>query len=260
MKLLLEKLGLPQEGDFLLCKVTKIHFHSIFVHILEYGKLQGMIHISEVSPGRIRNIRDYVKEGKTVVCKVIRINRERSHVDLSLRRVTDSQRRIKVNQIKQEQVAEKIIEYVAKDEKKTLAPFFAEIHKQITEHYEFLFDAFSDVVESNAKIESLGVAKPIAAKLEVVIRQRIKPVIVEIKGKFKISSFAPDGVEQIKKVFAKAEKVKGDHRLTYKGGGVYDVLVKDKNYKNAEKVLSELTDTVVNPFAKLDATAEFIRA
>jgi translation initiation factor 2 subunit 1 len=41
--------------------------------IEEYGK-QGLIHISEVSPGRIRNIRDFVKEGKMVVCKVIKID------------------------------------------------------------------------------------------------------------------------------------------------------------------------------------------
>ena len=56
----------------------------------------GMIHISDVSPGRIRNIRDFVKEDKIVVCQVLRVSRERGYIDLSLRRVNDNQKRKKL--------------------------------------------------------------------------------------------------------------------------------------------------------------------
>ena len=79
--MLLMKQGLPEDGELVLCKVTNVQHHSVFVRMEEYGK-SGMIHISEIAPGRIRNIRDYVKEGKIVVCKVLRINEERGHVDL----------------------------------------------------------------------------------------------------------------------------------------------------------------------------------
>ena len=41
-----------KEGKLSLCTVTKIHFHSVFVNMDEYGRT-GLIHISEVSPGRI---------------------------------------------------------------------------------------------------------------------------------------------------------------------------------------------------------------
>ncbi|MEK6948847.1 MAG: S1 RNA-binding domain-containing protein, partial [Nanoarchaeota archaeon] len=60
--MLLQKKGFPQEDELVLCTVTKVEFHSVFVTLDEYGK-GGMIHISEVSPGRIRNIRDFVREG-----------------------------------------------------------------------------------------------------------------------------------------------------------------------------------------------------
>ena len=73
-----------------------------------------MIHISEISPGRIRNIRDYVKEGKKIVCTVLRIHKDKGHIDLSLRRVNENQRRQKNSQIKQEMLAEKIVENVAR--------------------------------------------------------------------------------------------------------------------------------------------------
>ena len=65
------KKGLPEEGEVLLCSVTKIYPHCVFVNIDDYSNKSGMIHISEISPGRIRNIHDYVKEGKKIVCKVL---------------------------------------------------------------------------------------------------------------------------------------------------------------------------------------------
>ena len=99
--MLLKKEGFPEEGELVMCTVTNVQYHSVFVRLEEYGK-SGMIHISEVSPGRIRNIRDFVKEGKKVICKVLRINLERGHIDLSLRRVSEAQKRNKANDLKKE--------------------------------------------------------------------------------------------------------------------------------------------------------------
>ena len=106
--MLLKKQGFPEDSELVLCTVTSVQFHSVFVNIDEYGK-GGMIHISEVSPGRIRNIRDFVKEGKKIVCKVLKVNEEKGYIDLSLRRVNEAERRRKIEDIKKEQNAEKII-------------------------------------------------------------------------------------------------------------------------------------------------------
>ena len=54
-----KKQGFPEESELVLCTVKKILDHSVFVGLDEYNNLEGMIHISEVSPGRIRNIRDH---------------------------------------------------------------------------------------------------------------------------------------------------------------------------------------------------------
>src|SRR3989344_568516 len=94
--------GFPDEGEIVLCTVTKINPNSVFVHVDDYDK-GGMVHISEISPGRIRNIRDFVVENKVVVCKVLSVNRERGYIDLSLRRVNETLRRNKLEEVKQEQ-------------------------------------------------------------------------------------------------------------------------------------------------------------
>src|SRR3990167_5178204 len=110
--MLFKKQGFPEEGDLILCTVTSVQFHSVFVDLDEYGR-NGMIHISEVAPGRIRNIRDYVKENKKVVCKVLKINREKGYIDISLRRVNEKEKKRKIEEMKREQLAEKIAEQAA---------------------------------------------------------------------------------------------------------------------------------------------------
>src|SRR3989338_11129087 len=115
-----KKEGKPESGELVLCTVKKILYHSVFVSLDEYQNIEGMVHISEIAPGRIRNLRDYVKEGKRIVCKVLKIHKEKGHIDLSLRRVNQSQRIRKNTEYKQEIRAEKILENVAKELNTTL--------------------------------------------------------------------------------------------------------------------------------------------
>ena len=87
-----KKKEIPKEGEIVLCTVKKISYHSVFLKLDEYNNLEGMMHISEIAPGRIRTIRDYVKEGKKVVCKILRVNKITKSIELSLRRVNKMQR------------------------------------------------------------------------------------------------------------------------------------------------------------------------
>ena len=69
-------------GDIVMCTVERIVGTTVFVKI--DGNGEGSIILSEIAPGRIRNLRDYVVPGKRIVCKVLSI---REHAILSLRRV-----------------------------------------------------------------------------------------------------------------------------------------------------------------------------
>ena len=75
--MLYKKQGFPEEDELVLCTVNNVQHNSVFVDLDEYNK-RGLIHISEIAPGRIRNIRDYVVEGKKIVCKILRIDQEKA--------------------------------------------------------------------------------------------------------------------------------------------------------------------------------------
>lgn len=253
--MLLKRIGFPQEDELVLCTVTAVHYHSVFVRLDEYDRT-GLIHISEIAPGRIRNIRDYVVESKKVVCKVLKIDKEKGHIDLSLRRVNEKQKRNKINQIKQEQLAENIVQYVAKQHKKKPEELYKEIIKKLFEEYDSLFAAFEDASQDKIKLEDF-IDKKLAKELTEIIKHRIKPREVEIGGEITITSNAPIGVEIVKKILKKAESVKGGPVIKYKGAGIYTISIKSDDYKKAEKILKESIEKASEEAKKQKAEFEF---
>lgn len=284
--MLLKRTGFPQEEELVLCTVTSVQFHSVFVTLDEYSRT-GLIHISEIAPGRIRNIRDYVVEGKKVVCMVLRIDKEKGHIDLSLRRVNEKQKRTKLNQIKEEQLAENIIVHLAKKLNKNPEEFYLKITPKIFEKYSDLFTAFEDASQGKINLKNFMDEK-IAKEITEIVIQRIKPKAVELCGDIKITSTAPNGAEIVKSILRAAEEsnekfeksdtgvklLKDDFEsgtkkeghsksskekpvIKYKGAGTYLITVTADDYKIAEKILNEIAEKAEKEAKKQKAAFEF---
>ena len=73
-----------QEGDCIHGQVTTLTNFGAFVDL---GGIEGLIHISELSWGRVQNPDEIVSEGQQVEVCVIQIDRSRSRVALSLKRL-----------------------------------------------------------------------------------------------------------------------------------------------------------------------------
>ncbi len=251
--MMLKKKGLPEESELVICTVTSVQHHSVFVKINEYD-ISGMIHISEVSPGRIRNIRDFVKEGRIVVCKVLRVNKERGHVDLSLRRVTESQKRAKLNEQKQQAKAEKIVQILAEKEKKKPEEVYEVLWKDISKSHDTLFNCFMDIATGKSSLERLGVGKETSRELTAIIEQRMKPEEVQIKGVLKLRTYDAEGVEKIRAALKKAKEAGAS--LQYLGAGRYGLKVKADNYKKAEQIIKNASSAAIESI-ETDREASF---
>jgi translation initiation factor 2 subunit 1 len=224
---MLKKEGFPEENEIVICTVTKIQHHSVFCSIDEYDK-SGMLHISEVSSGRIRNLNEYIKEGKTIICKVLQVNKEKGYIDLSLRRVTEAQKKAKASGMKKYQFAMKILETASHEIKRKPDELYKEIESKL-DKYESVFDLFQGVVETG---EQIPLEKTQAAALTKVITDKLKPASVLIKGQLELTTYDPNGVDLIHTAF---ENLPLD--VSYLGGGRYSIEVKAKDYKKAEAVL-----------------------
>jgi small subunit ribosomal protein S1 len=73
-----------QAGDYTSGLVTNITDFGVFVDL---GGVEGLIHVSEISWGRVRHPSDVVSYGEQIQVYVISVDQERSRVALSLKRL-----------------------------------------------------------------------------------------------------------------------------------------------------------------------------
>jgi translation initiation factor 2 subunit 1 len=250
-----KKTGFPEEDEIVLCTVTNVQYNSVFCTLDEYDNKSGMIHISEVSAGRIRNIREFVSEGKKVYCKILNVDAEKGHIDLSLRRVGEGQKREKNMTLKQEQKAENIIEHLAKEHKKDPAEFYNQVAPPILEHYEYLYMAFEDLVEEKFNLSQTSLDAKTAKMIEEAVRERIKPKQVQIEGVFTITTFVENGVAKVRETLIKAREAAAGSQIRYLGAGKYKITVIAEEFKDAEKLLKSAQESVDKSF-KNDASSE----
>ncbi len=258
-----KKQGFPEERDIVLCTVKKILPNSIFVNLDEYKDKEGLIHISEISAGRIRNIRDYVKENKKIICKVLKVDKYKNHIDVSLRRVSSVTKKNKLTEIKQEEKSEKILELISKELKSNLENTYQKIGYKIIEKYGSLYNCFQSIVSKNDDLKDLNLPSEYTNLLISKVKEKIKPPEVKIMTKLNLESEASDGIEIIKKIirdiekFSKAKNYK--IKFLYLGAPNYHLEITSNDYKTAEKQLKDLTDFTLTEISKSNAKGEFLR-
>src|SRR5271157_5580553 len=102
----------PEAGDLVIATIETVTDYGAYAKLDEYDQ-RGLLHVSEISSSWIRNIRDFVREGQKIVLKVLRIDTEKGHIDLSLRRVTKRERIEKIMFWKKERKAEALLRDIA---------------------------------------------------------------------------------------------------------------------------------------------------
>jgi translation initiation factor 2 subunit 1 len=256
--MLYRRSGTPEVEEIVFCKVTKLYPNSVFVDLLEYPGKVGVVYISEVAPGRIRNLRDYVDLDRQIVCKVIRVDPVNGNIDLSIRRVNSTQRTDKLEELKQENKAETLFKGVCEKLKKPLQETYNNVTKKIFVEYSHLYLCFRDLASGTANLEKMGVDKDFAKELTNVVLEKFKPPKIYINGEITLQSYAPNGVERIKTTLLEIQKISSHISLTYLGGGRYKFVIEDVDYKPAEKTLAKIQD-LVNIFADKVSTSTLQR-
>lgn len=241
-----KKKGFPEIGSILLCTIKRILPNSIFVILDEYDHKEGMINIDEIAPGRIRNIRDYVRENKKIVCKVIRTNKEKGYIDLSLRRVQLGIKMQKMEEIKQEQKSEKLLESISKGMKLNINDIYKNVGDKIIKKYGALYPGLQEISANEKVIKNLDIDKRYESVLLKTIKERIKPVELKLHKNISLKSEDSDGIIKIKDMFKKinafAVKNKYNLGLSYISAPVYRITIISNDPKEAEKILNKITD------------------
>ncbi len=147
---------IPEAGDIVLVTVEEITGHGAYVSLDEYSNMTGFLHISEIATGWIRNIERYIKPKQKAVLKVIRVDKTRAEVDLSLKQVSGEERKSKLIEVKKNEKATAFMEMV-KVKANLSDEQIDEIEDKILQKHDSVYDLFEIVAKKGTdSVRNLG--------------------------------------------------------------------------------------------------------
>ena len=231
--------GFPDNGELVVCTVTSVKNFGAFVTLDEYDDKEGFIHVRDVATGWVKYIKDYVKEGQKIVCKVLGVDSQKGHIDLSLKSVNDHQKRERIQQWKNEKKAAKLLEIVAERLSIDLPTAYKDFGNTLMDEYGSLYDAFEAVVAQPQEFSDYFNGYWVEKFVEVA-KENITPPAVEIDGVLEMTSKAADGA---------------DAKITSVGSPRYRIVVTAPEYKEAEEIMKRVSKAAIDSLVKNGGSA-----
>lgn len=238
---------MPRVGELVIAKIVKVIKFGAYCKLLEYNNLEVFLPIREVSSGWIKNIREFIHEGQTVVCEAAFYDKEKNTIDISLKRVT------------QKKAKERIRAY---NLEKRLAALFLQALKEASEQANkdaliqttlTEFNTYTNFVE-NAKNNTEDFKKSILPKkLKSAI---IKVLEANIKKKRYIIAYiatlstynTASGITELRDILSGIKNVGVDVR--YISAPKYRLVSEGVDYLDAEKKISQVESLVKEKLKK----------
>ena len=262
----------PKEGEFIVGKIADIQQQYVYVDLIDYEGLdteetaRGMIHISEISSRWIKNIRNYVRIGQRAVLRVLRVDPQKGHVDLSLRKVNSAQKENRMKQWKYALKYENLLQFLTDETELTLDDAYELIGWPVLDKYDTYQEAVEELKENGKKI--LKNIKNISEEHKdiflKIVDENVKISTVGITGKIKLSYDAENGIDLVKESLLNARNIIEPREtrhlsIHYLGAPFYRIEVVSKDYLDAENILSDALEIIEAKVDKYNGTFEFIR-
>jgi translation initiation factor 2 subunit 1 len=255
--------GWPEKGELVVGNVDEITDFGVFIDLEEYADKRGLVHISEVASGWIKNVRDHVREGQTVVAKVLDVDESSQQIDLSLKDVNEHQRKDKIQEWKNEQKADKWMTLAfgedVDDEQ------YAAVANAILAEFGSLYEGFEAAAIHGAEaLEDVDLEDEEVAKLVGTARENVSVPYVNVTGYVDLECPTGDGVDAIKEALQAAE---GNGEIpegvelsvSYVGSPEYRITVRAPDYKTAEGALEESAGRATRAIEAVGGTGRYHR-
>ncbi|NJE84821.1 translation initiation factor IF-2 subunit alpha [Thermococcus sp. CX2] len=254
----------PEEGEFVIATVKSIHPYGAFLKLDEYPGKEGFMHISEVASTWVKNIRDFVKEGQKIVAKVIRVDPSKGHIDLSLKRVNQQQRKAKLQEYKRAQKAENLLKMAAEKLGKDFDTAWREVWVPLEEEYGEVYAAFEDAAQNGIEVLKGIIPDEWLEPLNEVVTNYVEVPTVTIDAEFEITVPKPNGIEIIKEALIRArdrvnEEKDIEVKFTYQGAPRYRIDITAPDYYKAEEVLEDIAEEILRVIKQAGGEATLLR-
>ncbi len=273
--------GWPESGELVVGRVDEIEDFGVFVDLLEYEDKRGLCHISEVASGWIKNVRDHVNVDQRVVAKVLDVDQSAQQIDLSIKDVSDHQRKNKIQEWKNEQKADNWMEIAFGED--ISDDDYATIANTLLANFDSLYDGFEQAaIHGHEAVEDVDLDEDQLDAIVETAREQVSVPYVTVSGYVDLTCPTSDGVDSVQEALQAAEgngesPVSGDSsngtsedgssgipdevelKITYVGAPEYRIEVQAPDYKTAEDQLEASADRASEAIEARGGTGEFHR-
>jgi len=243
-KILYDK-EVPNFKETTIGTVVDIQPHGIYVHLDEYG-IQAYCPINELSTKWVKKPSDLVRINQKVVVQVYKITHGGRVINVSLKRVLPGERKRKLFDWKRLMRSFMIMKMIAERLNVPLREVVEKVGKPLAEEFDNPYYGMEEVVKEGKEIlEELGIPEDWIETVYDIIKNNVKPSEVELKKTVIIRSFAPDGINRIKKGFEEALKNTSSNILVeYLSAPRYLVKIKGYEWKEVDKIFRNMLKTL----------------
>ncbi len=229
----------PENGEVTIATLESVSSSGAWVTLDEYGGLKAFLPESEISRNMVKNIDKTLKPKQKIVVKVIKVDKSKLDVDVSLRQLTQEEKKIKLIELKKSKWAESVINIAAQKLGRKNAD---QETKLIAEKFDGLYNGLEYIVrEGPGSLVNLGIDAQFAEMLYKLSAEKIKQPIVKVSKVFEIYSQQSDGIEVVKKALLKTiENSESKVKIQYISSPRYRITCYANNYKDAEKSLKKI--------------------
>ena len=271
--------GWPEPGELVVGRVDEIEDFGVFVDLQEYEDKRGLCHISEVAAGWIKNVRDHVNEGQTVVAKVLDVDESAQQIDLSIKDVNDHQRKDKIQEWKNEQKADNWMllafgEDISDEQ-------YAAIANELLAEFGSMYDGFEQAaIHGEPALEDADLNDDEITAIVETARENVSVPYVTVTGYVTLESPAGDGVDVVQEALQAAEgngevpasganggsedgssgvPEEVDLEVTYVGAPEYRIRVQAPDYKTAEAELERSAERATGIIGEHGGSGQYHR-
>ncbi|KAM0671751.1 subunit alpha of translation initiation factor 2 [Ordospora colligata] len=244
----------PREGELVIARVSSIDTDGLTLDLLEYGDVQGLVLLGELSKKRVRTIQQVTKVGCIEICLVIKVDEEKGHVDLSMSKVTDSEKA----SCKEASARNKLAYYIMAKASRKLEIPVSELYENMGYEKEVEYGSLYCFFAKAKDNEGILADDEIGMTIKELIKEQFQASTYKVRADVDVLCAAKGGVEAIKNAFEDAILIDPKLEFNLIKTPTYSITRVSSSKDKAYESVSKACEALMHRIAKEGGTATVV--
>jgi len=198
----------PDVDECVMVQVKSIAEMGAYVTLLEYGNIEGMILLSELSRRRIRSVNKHIRVGRMEHAIVVRVDSEKGYIDLSKRRVTPEDIAKCEERYNKAKAVASIVWHVAEQSGRSMLDINEMVTWPLARKYKTAYEALRLAMSDPESILGpLNLEPQIRSLFMADIKKKLTPQAVKIRADIDVQCFTVEGINAVRDALMAGLKV-----------------------------------------------------